>query len=796
MVISALGGSVPVQCKMVVKPTVSIRLALAIVTACTLAEQVVITRLFSAAVAYHFGFLAISIGLLGTGSAALLLYVRSAWFRVEPVERLLALGCVAFALSLVLVPIFLVRLDFTGIQTLSPGFVLNLTAACVLASLPPLASGFVVAVAIARFPHAIGTVYAYDLVGAGLGSVLVVPLLNLGPAPTLLVVLGIGVALAAMLVAPRGSRESRASTWAAALGLLVFGLSIGTKLLYLAPRYGLPPGTVKVGEHWTALTRAIGYEQPHPEAPGLLFYDRVYAPVMRNPVGFKELGTGPQSIGFAIAGPGPALIIGGGGGRDIYNALTSGRERVDVIELMDANRRVVDEDLAHISGSPYSRPGVHTVIGDGRSVLAARDTKYAQIHIGFTDTLSANAAQGFALTENNLYTLEAFDAYFDHLLPDGVLNVSRLLKLVGDEALRATVLTLAALERRGVADPFQHVVVVLGTDILGPPTGTVLARLTPFTEAEIATIRELASERANGLLLVPGGPNRDAWKALADAPSITSFCQAYPLDVCPPNDDRPFFFNMTRLGDLGRMGSDGYHYTASPTAILLVTLAILAVFSAFGFLLPLRLVEAGARAPLSALSYFSAIGLGFLLAEIVLIQRFVLFLGFPTYALSIVLFALLIFSGIGALFSSRWMGNRTALLLNLSLAASMIGLSSIALEPLLRQLIHLPFFARTAVSVALLGPLGFCLGVALPLGLQRFTRMYPRSVAHAWGINGVTSVLASVLGTVIAIHFGFKAASLAAAACYLFALAHAAFGRWPETSVARETWTSGGEQRE
>jgi spermidine synthase len=144
---------------------------------------------------------------------------------------------------------------------------------------------------------------------------------------------------------------------------------------------------------------------------------------------WQMLVTGPASIGYELTGPGHALVIGGGGGRDIYTALSQGQRPVDVIELNEGIRATVDEDLGHLSGAPYSRDGVSTVIGDGRSQLASRDVLYDQIHIGFTDTLSGNAAQGFALTENNLYTVEAFLEYFAHLKPRGVLNVSRPLPL-------------------------------------------------------------------------------------------------------------------------------------------------------------------------------------------------------------------------------------------------------------------------------------------------------------------------------------------------------------------------------
>ncbi len=769
------------------QPRPSTLFALALVTACTLAQQVVITRLFSAVLAYHFSFLAISIALFGTGAAALIVYLKPGWFG-EDTHAELAKWTAIFGAALVVAPLVLVRLELTGFDTPTTAFALNLAGACIVAAVPPFASGVVVALAIARFKEKIGPVYAADLAGAGVGALGVVPTLWLGPAPMLLVGLGVLSAIAAVAFCPGSARAKRAGAGVGLGGLAVVAAGVFTPVLYLDPGYTLPEGTIKHGERWTPLARVFGFQPPHELSPALLFYDRVYAPVPVIRDGklpdWRQLRTGPASIGFEVAGPGRTLIIGGGGGRDIYNALSSEQSPVDVIELIDGNRQAVDEFLGELSGKPYSREGVHTVIGDGRSILARRDTKYDQIHIGFTDTLTANAAQGFALTENNLYTVEAFEEYFDHLTPKGILNVSRLLKLVGDEALRVTVLTLAALEARGVEDPFQHIIVVLGSDILGPPTGTVLARLTPFTDEEVARVRALAGERADGLLLAPGGPNQREWAALAEAPSLLAFCNGHELDVCPPTDNKPFFFSMHRLSDWSATFSEGYLYSTSPYSILMLTLLILLGMSVVGFVLPLALVRKGKAPTATSLTYFAAIGLGFLLFEIVLIQRFVLFLGYPTYALSVVLFALLLSSGGGAWLSGRLRDTKRALGAPLAIAAGLIALSAGGLEPLLSRLIELPFGARVVIAVLLLTPVGACLGMAMPLGLRRFQRLHPDGVAYAWGVNGITSVLASVLGMAVAINFGFAVASLAAAGCYAFALGHAAFGRWPTEATA------------
>jgi hypothetical protein len=774
-------------------------LGVGLVAGSTLALQVLLTRLFSAVLFYHFAFLAISLALLGIGAGAILIYVRPRWFERGGVESMLALWCAALAVLLLVVPAVLVRIDYPLTADVDFGFVTTLALAAVLSALPFLAAGIVIAMAIKHYVGSIGRLYAFDLAGAGVGALAVVPLMWVLDPQTLIVGLGAVTAFAAAMFA-----WSRASwRWAGialgAAGAVVALVSSGTSLYYLEPRQQLLGDVDEhIADRWSPLSRVIGYPPAtdslgSPQASGAITYDLDLAPVPEHrpgepPRGWRALELGPQSIGYELTGPGRALIIGGGGGRDIHNALSSGQREIDVIELNRAIREVVDEDLGEWSGAPYSLPRVNTKIGDGRSTLAATDRRYDQVHIGFTNTLSANAASSFALTENNLYTLEAFEEYLDHLRPGGVLNLSRLRFFTGEEALRVTVLVLEALRRYGVADPQRNVVVVLGEGA-GGVFATTLARLEPYTEAELREVRRLARERGLGVVFAPGGPYRDEWAALARADSPAAFCAAYRANVCPPTDDRPFFFNQTRLTDLGQSaaGHDDYlPYAQTPYVVLLVTLGILAALCLLAFALPLAAVRGAGRPSVSSLMFFAAIGVGFLTLEIVLIQRFVLFLGFPTYALSVVLFSLLVFTGIGSLLSERWRGSRRALLVSLSLACVLIAASAIGLQGLLRGLIDLPFAARIAIAVALLAPAGLTLGMAMPIGLRRLAGLYPMGVPWAWGINGITSVLASVLAIAIAITWGFTAATLIALGCYLGALGHAALGRWPDAAIPVE----------
>ncbi len=280
------------------------------------------------------------------------------------------------------------------------------------------------------------------------------------------------------------------------------------------------------------------------------------------------------------------------------------------------------------------------------------------------------------LSENNLYTVEAFQEYLDHLNPGGILAVTGAISSSVTRRCAATgALVLETLRRNGVEHPEQQVVVVLGRDLFDALFGTVLVKNEPFTPEELASIKKLAAERGDGVAFVPGGPYQLEWADLAAASSPSVFCHSYKLDVCAPTDDRPFFFNMKRLGDVGQQ-MQGYSYAVDPVLILFLTFGVILVLAVLGYVVPLLLAKHITRPPPGALAYFVLIGLGYLLVEAVFIQRFVLMLGYPTYSLSIVLAALLAFTGVGSWLSTKWPNERRGLLLSLTAATVLIAASA------------------------------------------------------------------------------------------------------------------------
>ena len=278
-------------------------------------------------------------------------------------------------------------------------------------------------------------------------------------------------------------------------------------------------------------------------------------------------------------------------------------------------------------------------------------------------------------------------------------------------------------------------------------------------------------------MFAPNGPYVSDWARL-HAVGWQRFCRSYTYDVCPPTDDKPFFFNMRRPSSV--LNPPANAPKNDPVSILLVTLAILMAGALIAFALPLALVRRTRKPPsIVSLAYFAAIGLGYLLVEIVFIQRFVLFLGFPTYSLSVVLFSLLTFSGIGAFLAPRLGLTKRTLNFGLSAAVVLIAVAAFVLQPMLAALITQPFAVRLLLTIAVIAPIGILLGLAMPIGLHRFEAIFPSAVPYAWAVNGLASVVASVLGVAIALFAGFRVTMLIAAACYGTALLHAALGAWP-----------------
>jgi spermidine synthase len=487
------------------------------------------------------------------------------------------------------------------------------------------------------------------------------------------------------------------------------------------------------------------------------------------------------ALGYPLQRPGfRALVIGPGGGRDLASALVFGARQVDAVEI---NPIIADdvmrERFREYSGGVYTNPRVKIIVDDGRSYVRRTSERYDLIQASLVDTWAATAAGAYTLTENTLYTVDAFTDYLDHLTPDGVLTITRWVF----DGLRLVSLAQDACARRGWRADERLLIVRFGK------VATFILKRSPFTAAEVDRTVDAAQRLGFEVIYAPGrealwrnahedvidGTSTIDYARLITAPDRDDFFRRYKSDVRPTTDDRPFFFHTTKLTNqldvaFGRTMLFGNGLSA------LLTLLGVSLTLTVGFLIvPLLVADRGCVHPrgwLAWLLYFSSLGAGFMLFEVCVLQRFVLLLGHPVYSLTVTLFSLLLGTGIGAAWSRTFDESTLPRRVPLALMAiATLGLVvMLAATPLVMWAIPFTRPARIAIAVAVLVPIGVVLGVPMPSGLRLLAGRAPDLVPWAWGMNGALSVVGATLAIFIAMNWGFSVTLLAAAATYLAGL--------------------------
>jgi Spermine/spermidine synthase domain len=487
------------------------------------------------------------------------------------------------------------------------------------------------------------------------------------------------------------------------------------------------------------------------------------------------------ALAYQLKDPGfDALVIGPGGGRDLASALVFGARHVDAVEInpIIAND-VMRGRFREFSGGIYTNPRVNVAIDDGRSFVRRTTNRYDVIQASLVDTWAATAAGAYTLTENTLYTVEAFNDYLDHLTDDGVLTITRWVS----DGLRLVSLAQAACLQRGcqVADRLA----IVRQDRVA----TFILKKSAFTPTDVARLRAAADRLRFAILYVPGAPSDDAalrdddidgmltvdYPQLIRATDPAAFYAAYPKDVTPTTDDRPFFFHTTKLKNQFNVAFGRSMLFGNGLSALMTLLGISALLVVVFVIGPLALVDRGAartRGRLAWLLYFGALGAGFMLIEVSVLQRFVLLLGHPVYSLTVTLFSLLLGTGFGSAWSRRFEAatlRRSGLLA--TAAVALVGLAVVAVvTPLVSWAMPFERSVRMAVALVLLVPMGIVLGIPMPTGIRLLHERAPHMLAWAWGINGALSVLGATLAVFIAMNWGFRVTLLAASGSYLIGM--------------------------
>jgi hypothetical protein len=678
----------------------------------------------------------------------------------------------------------------------------------VILAVPFFCAATGIGLAWAAFGENVGIAYRSDLVGAGVGALAVVGgLYVLAPGECLKAIGAIGLAAAALAGWHDTVPKTVPTTLIATAVVLVWAWPEGwakpkvspykeLSLALLAPdaevvaERSSPLGLLTVVRsptipfHYAPGLSLMSVSEP-PEQLGVFTDGDAMTAIARfdgrlNAVRYLDEQT--SALPFHLLDRPRVAVLGSGTGIDVLLARMHRSRSIDAVEINPQMIQLVRREFAGFAGGVYEDPSVSLHIAEARGFVAAAERPFDLIQVGLLDSFATASAGLHALNESTLYTVEAFDTYLNKLAADGFLAVTRWLRVPPRDGLKIFAIATEALERRGVVEPGGHLALIHGWQ-----TVTLLVKNGLMTSDEIVAIREFCRKRAFDIAYYPGMEEKEANRYSAFerpylfegtvallGPNKQRFLADYGFDVSPSTDDRPYFFHFLKwrtLAELIRMPHrGGFNLIEWGYPVLLATLAQAIVISTVLILLPLAARRRRANRPeirirrrkcFKVAIYFFALGLAFLFIEIAFIQRFQLFLGHPLYAVSVVLCGFLVFAGVGSGCAKRCTAGlggepvRTAavgIVLIALLALTYIGILPLVLGPTG----GLPPPVKIGITLVLIAPLAFFMGMPFPLGLADTAIGAPELVPWAWGINGCASVLSAVLATLLAIHFGFS----------------------------------------
>ena len=779
-----------------------------LITLATLMHEILLTRIFSVTMWYHFAFVAISVAMFGMTVGAVLVYLFPGYFTQERVKHQLALSSFCFGVSIVIS--FLTHLSMPFVPERSiVGFYSTALTYTVL-SVPFVFSGICVCLALTKFPRQVSKLYAVDLAGAAFGCLLLILTLGVTDGPTAVIVVALLACTGSVFFAVEaGDRKLVRIAIISSLSLagfaafhtvLVYQQFPILRLMWVKGRLEHSP----LYEKWNSFSRIRVTGDPNrPEKPfgwGLSplypsdrdvkqLHIKIDATAGTVLTGFngdlkevEHLKYDITNLAHYIRPESKVLVVGAGGGRDVLSALVFGQKSVVGVEINQDITDTINRRFGDFTGHLDQNPKVIFVDDEARSYIARQEDRFDIIQVSLIDTWAATAAGAFVLTENSLYTVEAWRIFLEHLTSDGVLTFSRwYFQDRPGEMYRLTSLASASLMQLGVENPRNHMVIarhIQEKDGNFPDgVGTLLVSKTPFSDKDLDTLSEITGNMNFDLVLSPKFSLDNTFSTIASGIDLDGFTTGFPINITAPTDDRPFFFHMlwprdVFNRDLWKHGIMSFNMKA--VFVLVFLLIIVVGLTFFCIIVPLLLTtdRKMLKGTLPLFIFFGSIGLGFMLVEISQMQRLIIFLGHPTYGLSVVLFALLISSGLGS-FLTQKIGDP-------KLKGSGIACLSLLLCSLIILGIFTPSIARAfqssettiriLVSIGILFPIGLFMGMAFPLGMKMASAKTTAITPWFWGINGATSVCASVIAVTISLGSSISTSFWTGFSCYAVAL--------------------------
>lgn len=790
-------------------PRGSIYLSVFAISASVILWELLLTRIYGVIFYYHFAFVAVSVAMFGLTLGALLVFTRVRGFCPENVAA--GAGYLAALAGLLMAVAIAVQLSIPLHAVGGSPPPEYLLATYTLSSLPFIPAGGAICLLLTQYRR-VAIVYAADLIGAGAGCAVLPALISTLGGPGAVMATGAICCVGGFFALCAG--RSTGAPGVLALAVLLFGLgAMNGEAGWVQVRWRHSgPDSPPLYESWNAFSRIIVTDNDQnpfgwgidPELQARLQPIRQLWMEIDSGAGtpitsftgdlrrLEHLRYDVSAFAHHLRPPGQVCVIGAGGGRDVLTALVFGHRRIRAIEVNPSIIHAVNHVFGDFTGHLDRLPQLEFTADEGRSYLSRTPERFDIIQASFVDTAAATAAGAYAFTENGLYTVEGWKTFLEHLRPGGVLTFSRF--YYGSttwpvEVYRLTALAGAALRSIGITDPARHVLLVRTRPTRrgeAERIATIAISRDPFSQDDLRRARSVCEEIRCEIAFTSQESIDPNFTTLLNTAAASELARQFSLDVTPPHDDHPFFFFHAKMLDvlLGR-GAIAYGGSAqhAPAVQLLLQLTALVILLAFAMIvLPVLRLRArgewqsnGGVKPLPMAMYFSALGLGFMFVEIGLMQRASIFLGHPIYGFTVALLGLLVASGIGSALSERVERALGASRTWWVLAVVPIALAS--LEGASRAAFGGAIGAATEIRIGLallsICPAGLMMGLGFPVGMRFLQERGDPRAAWYWGVNGATSVVATVLAMIVSLNFGISATiwcgiALYAAAAFLY----------------------------
>lgn len=735
--------------------------------------EVSITRIFSAAIWYHFAFVAVSVALVGLGASGLVVQHRVKKLKGKWAENLTIYSAWGIA---IFIPITLFVMHALASQ------VIYLPLFMILFSVPFFLVGIIISAAFNAFASVAGRLYAADLIGASVGALLVVLFLVLTGGEGATLIVGLIAAIGGTIFSriAKNTKKTVVSLMFVAFALSLIILNHATQIFAIptdpTAQKDLPiylrehPGSEIVKTEWNSFSR-IDVVEGGAGGEGLVAKVFIDGGAGTNIISWdgktesrQELSTWMQYLPFKMMQDPKVLVIGSGGGRDVVASLVSGSKDVTSVEINPIIYETV-KSYGDRAGNVYSHEYVRSYVDEGRSFITRSSEKYDIIYVPFVDTWASVSSGGLSVSENFLYTLQGFQQYYDHLTDTGKIVTVRWLI----DAPRFISTYAKLLEQNGIPQDQldRHLIMVTSDSYTQDPSVTmVIFSKSPFTDEEIRFFSQSFSQYGYKPILVPGQIMREPYSALLNGQiNLDQFYNMFETKVYPVTDDNPYFLSFEKP------------LPGVVEVLLYASVGIVAIFLLvpFAWMKRRREEEVGTKKSeigiATMIPYFAALGMGFILIELALLQKLILLMGNPTMTFALLLFTLLISSGAGSLLSARIAKNNMKNLVFIIGGIAGLGiLYFLFLPPIIYSTIAQPIEAKAAVSIAILAPIGFLMGMPLPTGMRLLKVHRPDYIPWMWAVNGAFSVLGAVLAIALGIMYGSSLAMILGILIYLVAL--------------------------